>query len=437
MKSEKAQIKKLTRTCAIQHEALGKLKELIKINSIINSSDFDLNRLLVTIMKTTERVMGAEASSLMLIDEKTQELVYQVALGEKGKYIKEKFRLKIGQGIAGWVAQHEKALVVPDVTKDSRFYSKPDQESGFKTRSIICVPLKTRNKTIGIIQAINPLNKPGFTHRDLPIFKAFSTQAAVAIENAKVHHYRLQEQRLRNELEIAQKIQQNLLPHTMPLLNGFQCWAKNISARMVGGDLYDFILLKNNRLGVLIGDVSGKGIPAALFMVAMLTNLRSLAQTTDEPSEIFTKLNRNLHDESSFGMFVTAVFLLFDFSEMRVTYTNAGHFPPYMVNRHTSSVKELPRASAPPLGMLKNIKYTQTAHDFTPDDLFFLYTDGVTEARGSHHTDYGANRLLQTIKQAKSSPKHLVEGVFQSVRDFAGKTEQHDDITLVSAGYVQ
>lgn len=432
----KKTVARLTRKCDSQQQKLDNLKELIRISKIINSASLNEAKLLKNIMKTAENVMQAEASSLMMIDRETNELVYKVALGSKGKYIKERFRLKMGQGLSGWVAQNEKPLVIPDVTKDDRFYSKPDEESGFVTRSIICVPLKAHNKTIGILQAINPINKKSFSKRDIPLFTAFADQVAVAIDNVKVHNYQMTEQRLRSELEVAQTIQRNLLPRKMPSIKGLRFGATNVSARSVGGDLFDFISFKDNRIGVLIGDVSGKGIPAALFMVATITNFRFFANTTNDPATILTKVNRLLFEESSFGMFVTAVLMLFDLDKKTVTYANAGHIPPILINKNKKVLKELDRAKSPPIGIIKDMKYYQQEIALTEGDSFLMYTDGITEARNAHEAEYGTKRLLKTIKKNDfDSPKQLIDNIFQSVKLFSNNKQQHDDITLVSVGY--
>ncbi len=162
------------------------LARLIEVSQVI-SSTLDLDNLLNTIMEISKDVMHAEASSLMLLDEKTNELVFKIALGEKGSEVKDKFRLKPGEGIAGWVLQHNEPAIVENVEKDPRHFRQVDAETGFKTRSLICVPLTAKEKTVGVIEAMNPVNKPSFDKSDLEIFAAFASQAAVAIENARLH----------------------------------------------------------------------------------------------------------------------------------------------------------------------------------------------------------------------------------------------------------
>lgn len=428
------QLQRLERTCARQAEQLENYKKLVKINAIINSAGLDVTKLLTIIMSAAEKVMHCEASSLMLIDEATNELVYRVALGEKGKDIKEKFRLRMGQGIAGWVAEHGKPVVVADAANDPRFYSKPDEETGFQTRSILCVPLKVRNKTIGILQAINPLHKDAFSRRDLPLFTAFANQVAVAIENANVHRYELQEQRLHDELAIAQKIQQNILPMPSIETHAFHCQAKNHSARMVGGDFYDFLIFDDHKMGVLIGDVSGKGVPAALFMVATINNVRFFTQSSAHPAEIFSRVNNILYGESTFGMFVTATLLVFDLEKKTLTFSNAGHLPTLVYSKE-GKLTELKGGKSLPLGILQNTKFEESVVPLNSDDLYILYTDGVTEARSEHNQDYGSERLMAALRKAPHSPVKIVDTIYNEVKKFTGNAEQNDDITVMAAGY--
>ena len=436
IKDLKKQITSLQRRCSNQQETINNFKKLIRINSNITSASLNREKLLNTIMRTAEKVMHSQTSSLMLIDEETDELIFEVARGKSGKKIKEKIRLKMGQGIAGWVAMHGKPLVVADVSKDARFFSKADKDSGFQTNSIICVPLKVQNKTIGVLQALNPLNKKSFSKRDLPIFKAFANLSAVAIENAKLHTYRIEQTRLRNELDIAQRIQQNILPRSNPVFKDIHCSAKNLPALSVGGDLFDFIMLKDNHLAVVIGDVSGKGIPAALYMVTMISTLRFYAQASFEPSEILKEVNRTLCEESTMGMFVTTVLLMFDMNTYTLKYANAGHIPPIKINKSKNVLKHLNKAKTPPLGIISDLEFGQETIRLAKGDIFLLYTDGITEARRTNHTEYGESRLLHAIRHTNGTPKEIVEGVLKSVKEFSKKANQHDDITLVSAGYL-
>ncbi|MBU9889884.1 MAG: GAF domain-containing protein, partial [Candidatus Omnitrophica bacterium] len=162
------------------------LQKILRLNSILNST-LELDRLLAVIMKTSAEVMRTEVASLLLIDEETKELVFRVALGGKGSALEERFRVKMGEGIAGTVAKNGKPLVINNAQRDPRFAKRFDASTGFITRAILCVPLQAKGKVIGVLQAINPLRREGFCLSDLDLFETFAHQAAIAIENAKLH----------------------------------------------------------------------------------------------------------------------------------------------------------------------------------------------------------------------------------------------------------
>ena len=199
----------------VLEEEVKKLYGLIEASTTIIST-LDLDKLLDHIMVIAKKVIGAEASSLMLVDAESGNLSYEVALGEKGEAIEGKIQLQKGKGIAGWVAEKGVPLLVPDVSKDDRFYMGVDQITGFHTRSILCVPMKVREKLIGVLEAINPVKGDAFTQSDLEIFSAFSSLASIAIENARMTQGMLEKKALEKELSIAREIQQKFLIHEFP-----------------------------------------------------------------------------------------------------------------------------------------------------------------------------------------------------------------------------
>ncbi|MEJ2744112.1 MAG: GAF domain-containing protein [bacterium] len=194
---------------------IANLSALVEISKIINST-LDLDTLLTMIMEIIKQVLNTESGSLLLIDESGSELLFRIALGPKEKELKEKIRLKLGQGIAGWVAAHGKPLRIADVSRDKRFDPSTDETLGHKTSSILCVPLQVQGKTVGVLEAINSKNPGGFSDDDMELFTAFSSQAAVAIESARMHTRLLEQQRVERELQIAHQIQQNFLPSSFP-----------------------------------------------------------------------------------------------------------------------------------------------------------------------------------------------------------------------------
>lgn len=236
LKDRIAELGALQEQLRISNQRVANLSALVEISKIINST-LDLDTLLTMIMEIIKQVLNAESGSLMLLDERGDELLYRVALGEKGSRLKERFRLKIGQGIAGWVAAHGEPLLVPDAARDARFYGAPDKTLNHRTRSILCVPLRGQGKLLGVLEAINSKSPGGFTPDDLSLFLAFASQAAVAIESARMHERLLEKQRVEQELKIANQIQRNFLPSSFPKPAGARVYARTVPAWETGGFL--------------------------------------------------------------------------------------------------------------------------------------------------------------------------------------------------------
>lgn len=374
--------------------SINNLSCLIESSKVINSS-LKLPNILTKVTKISKDILESEAGSLMLLDENTKELIFTVALGKMGHKLKKGIKIKLGQGIAGYVAKTGKPVIVRDVNKDKRFSSAADKFSGFKTKSIMCVPLHNNNKIIGVMEAINSHHKRGFSAKDLSLFQAFACQVAVAIDNARLHKEELEIQQLNNELAIARLIQQNLLP-VVPKIPEININALNIPAEQVGGDLYDFINLDNGKVGIMISDVSGKGIPAALCMVRVMSEFRSIAKTEENLGDILGRINNILINRSIMGMFVTLFYLVIDKINMKMKYTSAGHPPPLYYSITQNKTEYLDKAQNPPLGIMSGIEYKSSEINFTNGDSILLYTDGVAETLGMEKLKIGIIKEIDT-----------------------------------------
>ncbi len=427
----KGRLTKAERDLLVAREKISNLSSLIETSNIVNSS-LDLPTLLDLIMKIAKGVMKTEASSLMLIDEATKELVYEVALGRKGKEVKEKFRLKLGQGIAGWVAKYEKSLLVKDVRRDRRFFPSVDRASGFKTRSILCVPMKVKGRTIGILEAINPTKGRSFGEEDVELFSAFANQAAIAIENARMHQRLLERQRIEQELAIARQIQQSFLPRVCPRPKGARFFACNISAKEVGGDFYDFIEIGRGRIGVVVGDVSGKGIPAALYMVKTISEFRNFALLYENADDALFAVNNSLVKKSKFGMFVTLFYLILDLEAKSIRFSNAGGPPLIFREGESDKVRSLKGAGGSPLGIISNMGYTQEELSLKKGDLLLSYTDGIVEARDSKGKEFTLERLKALVRGKSLEPRRVIDEILREVNAFSKGVAQHDDLTLLA-----
>jgi sigma-B regulation protein RsbU (phosphoserine phosphatase) len=418
-------------TSRLNHK-IKRLSTLIEVNALISSS-LDLDRILENVMTISKQVMNADASSLMLIDEKTNELVYQVALGAVGEKLKQEFRLKMGQGIAGAVAQEGKPLLIEDVYSHPKFYRGHDEATGYRTKSMIAVPLKVGDRITGVAQVINRLDGDPFDRDDLELFIALCSMAAIAIDNAKLHRSLMEKQRLVKDMEFARTVQESFLPQKTPEAAGYSFSAHYTPAQEVGGDFYDFIMLDNGRIGIVIGDVSGKGVPAALYMAKLGSDLRTLAFTEADPASALARLNDLLAERSRRGMFATLLYAELDTRSGSITISNAGHLPP-LVKRADGSVKKRQSTGGSPLGILAGMKFGQEAIGLDPGDTVVLYTDGVIEAMNAREELYGYERLEAVIKKGAAEPHAQKAAIIEGVNRFTALSPQHDDLTLVCFG---
>jgi sigma-B regulation protein RsbU (phosphoserine phosphatase) len=414
---------------------ISRLSTLIEVNGIISSS-LNLDQILENVMTISKQVMNADASSLMLIDEKTGELVYQVALGEVGEKLKQEFRLKMGQGIAGTVAEDGKALLIADVYAHPKFFRGHDEATGYRTRSMIAVPLKVGERITGVAQVINRLDGNPFDPDDLELFTALCSMAAIAIENAKMHRSLMEKQRFVKDMEFARTVQESFLPQQAPEVQSYKFSAHYTPAQAVGGDFYDFIRLDRERTGIVIGDVSGKGVPAALYMAKLGSDLRTLAFTEGDPAAALTKLNVLLAERSRRGMFATLLYIELAGGTGRLTMANAGHLPP-LIKKADGSVRKLLAAGSAPLGILPTLSFIPQSASLEPGDTVVLYTDGIIEAMNARDELYGYERLESLIAISPADPDALKAAIVDDVNRFTGLSPQHDDMTLVCFGAVQ
>lgn len=250
-----------------------RLEKLVRLNTLINSS-LDIDTVLEKILEAATEVMEAGAASIMLLDKETGDLLCQQATGRVGKQVCKEYRIPQGQGIAGWVAEHQQPLRIGNAYEDYRFNSGMDQKTGFRTRSILCVPLIAKDKLVGVAQVLNKeaLREDrteiiSFDAEDEELFTLFGQQAAIAIENTQLHRSLLNQERLSWDLNVAREIQMSLLPQRALHLPGLEIQGYYEPSFQVGGDIYDFFPISQDKIALVIGDVSGKGVSAALYMV--------------------------------------------------------------------------------------------------------------------------------------------------------------------------
>lgn len=400
------------------------LKTLMEISSVI-SSTLDFSELITIVMEKAKAVMDAEACSILIYNKDTNKLEFEVALCEEGStsdLLKKQVTLDMGQGIAGWVAENLKPLVINDVNTDDRFCGDADRLTGFTTRGIIAVPLIGRGGLIGVAEVINP--KKDY---DMEIFQLLCRQFAIAIENSFYHKESLQRERLKQELDIASAIQKSFLPASPVFRKGnLTVSAKNVSAAKVGGDIYDFVEPAEDRTGVLIGDVSGKGISAAIYMAKVSSDFRYISHLSDSASAAMDRLNTSLAGAPR-GMFMTGIYVVVNTATGNFQVAVAGH-PPFLW-LSGGEVKVMSIAAGPPLGIIST-EYPSDVFTLRSGDRLLLMTDGVFDAKDRDGQRLGFETVVKFVK-AHIYEDQLIDRLVDYVDDFSGTGDRADDLTIV------
>ena len=426
---EKTEIKVDQKYLSHLEKKVEDLRILTEVSAAI-SSTLDLKELMTIVMEKAKSVMDAEACSILLYNKETNKLEFEIALcGEETTIdlLKKKISLDIGQGIAGWVAEHQKLLIIKDAKSDKRFFQDADKLTGFDTRNLIAVPLIGRRGLIGVAELIN-LKKEDY---DLEILQMLAKQFAIAIENALYHTESIEKERLKQELEIAATLQKSFLPESPFLQKGnLRVSAVNIPAKQVGGDLYDFIEPVQSKLGVFIGDVSGKGVSAALYMAKIISEFRYLAQSVDSPESTMNRLNSVL-SHAPRGMFLTATYLIGDIETGTLHIASAGHPPFLWIRDHEVDVVSV--LSGPPLGIIAE-GYPVSSFSLKKGERIILLTDGVFDAKNRNGERIGFENIVAFVKK-NTGEESLLEKITEYVKDFSHGTEQADDLTIVEVSF--
>ena len=405
---------------------IKRLESLINASKILNTT-LDLDKLLALILNLAVKNLKATRGTIYLIDHTRQELWSKVL---KGKDLVE-IRLPIGTGISGHVAKTGKTINLKDAWKDKRFFSGFDLRTGFQTRTMLCMPMRDRKgKIIGVFQILNK-QSGAFAKEDENFLEAFSVHAALAIENARLHQDIVEKEKIEKELEIAGTIQRKLLPKELPKFSGYEIDAVARPTRLVGGDYYDVIPLKNGKTALVIADVSGKGVPAALLVSTLHASLHAYIEAVSDLSLLAAQLNGVVHENTEAERYITLFMGILEPESGSFTYVNAGHCFPFFLRSDDSSVSCL-AATGLPLGMFEGVGYETGTVVMNPSDILVLYTDGVTEAMNRDFEEYGEDRFRRVMIQSKNQNANAFMGsVVSDVERFVSDEQQSDDLTMM------
>jgi sigma-B regulation protein RsbU (phosphoserine phosphatase) len=420
--------KDLVNERTIVEDQILKLTKLIKINGLINAT-LDIGRLLTLIMETITDIMSSEASTLLLNDETTNDLVFKVALGEAGRELVEKYRVKPGQGIAGWVAETRKPVIVNDVYADRRFSPDFDRMTGFTTRAIICSPLLFKGKLIGVIQSINPVGRAEFTEDDMKLFQIFSDQAALAVQNAIYFQNALEEERIKSEISAAQVIQDALNPAMDLAFGPIRITAKSITAREIGGGFHSLLTLDENHIGMALGSLHEKGMPGGMHASILSGAVRALADTMGKnPVRLMNSVRRVIEYGETPMRNASLMYGVLDLRERTLRFLNSGISYPVLVRDHVSRYLRFGGRS---LGQNISEKKVVTV-SLQTGDVFVILSDGLIKTRNEMGKHLGLKRVMEHLERDFSTAENIIESIIKLARDFSGSVGLREDVSIIA-----
>lgn len=387
------------------------------------ASSLDIDETLNNAIQKFMQYLDAEAASIFLLENDNTELACRACAGPvdiKG------LRLPATAGIVGKTVVSRSCQIVRDVSKDPNFAKNVDADTGFVTRSILCTPLLVKHECIGALELINKRGGDGlFDDRDKHLLGALASAASLAIHNARMADRLVEQERMRKELELAREIQIGLLPESRA--EGFPVMGMNVPAREVSGDFYDFFERADGLIYFNLADVSGKGMNAALLMAKVSSLLHHLAKQIADPGELLRRVNEEVCETASHGMFVTIVSGLVDVHTHTIRLANAGH-QPALIHRPDGSFEEV-HAAAPPLGIIADAEFPVSTISLA-DSSLYLFTDGVTESVDEHNRPLDMEGLIRLIKDcSKIAATRRLHDIVAEIRK--PSVSQRDDITLM------
>jgi sigma-B regulation protein RsbU (phosphoserine phosphatase) len=339
-----------------------------------------------------------------------------------------------GEGLIGRVWQTGQSVCFSELSQVPELAKLRD--SAFGTASVMAASLSYGKQDLGVLAVANgPMGAP-FSQGDFVVFKSIAEQSAFALYNAIIYSMANEKKRLDHDLEIARDIQRILLPAEAPAINGFQISGINVPARQVSGDYFDYIHVDDERLGVAIADVSGKGVPASLIMAICRSVLRAEAARNPSPADVLRKVNRQLYPDIKEDMFISMAYLILDHERNGITLARGGHDAPLLYKQQSQSVTPV-KSPGMVLGIDSGNVFDRITTDFAVplerDDCLILYTDGVTEALDTEGDEFGLDRTIQSVRaSAADGAQAIVKRVIDDVRNFTGSQPQNDDITLIA-----
>jgi sigma-B regulation protein RsbU (phosphoserine phosphatase) len=401
-------------------------RTLVLLNEIARelTSILNVDELLKRIAELLSRLIDYQMFSILMVDAAGEKLQHRFSLRFQ-ENIQLKHDVPLGDGLVGYAARHRQAVLVPDVSKDPRYILLNPE-----TRSELAVPLIYKDKVIGVLD-LEHTKRGFFTDDHQRTVTTLAAQVAIALENARLYEeIARQEKRLERDLSLARELQFRLLPHSLPKLPHLEVAAKFAPARAIGGDLYDFVNYSLDQMGMVIGDVSGKGAPAAIYAALVSGILRSHAPIEPGPAEMLRAVNFSLGERRIEGQFVSLIYAVWDDRNRSLKIANSGL--PRPLYCHDGKI-EVIEATGLPLGLFDDAEYDEFTFKAKPGDMFVFFSDGILDARNKAGDMFGRHRTEAIIAGcANVSADCVVKSLFKAVTEHAAGEEAFDDETVVA-----
>ena len=394
------------------------------------SSILDLEALLTRIASLTKKLVDYRTFGILLLDEATERLEMKLAV-RYGKGAESK-HVKLGEGLVGWAAMHKEPVLVADVSQDPRYIPLVAD-----VRSELVIPMLIKDRCIGVFDLESP-ELDAFSKEHQELLTLLASQAAVAVDNARLYEeVRRNEERIEKELRFARRVQLALLPTEPPkTVSGADVAARFESAHELGGDLHDFLVPETGTLVVAVGDISGKGAPAALYgayaaeLVRSRTMRRRFMPDRFSVAEVLRAMNTTLHERQIEEYYCTLCYALFDFSRRSLTLSNSGL--PFPIRCSSTACEQIDLPGVP-LGSFPGVTYDEVTLDLHTGDVFVFCTDGISEAQNAEGAEFGSPRLIDVVRTARlQSARGIVDAIFDAATSFRGSAAQGDDMTAVA-----
>jgi len=407
-----------------------RLELLMKLTGRINSN-LDLDDLLLDIIEAVQQIMDCKASSLMLYNEDEDCLVLSIPTGPATEEISGK-KIPKDKGIGGWVFTNGEPVIVNDVEADDRFLGDINPDL-FETKNIICVPLMNQEQEIiGVIEAINKQDGKDFEEGEMPIFQALANQAAIAIENARLHEQQKQKMLLEQKLDLARSIQSGFLPKDTPDIDGYSIDGITKPATWVGGDYYDFVPANSSFQHIFsLADVTGKGVPASLLMASVRSVLRTQIENNHSLTKTIGLVNRSIHRDTPIDKFITLFCGKLNTQSHTFSYVNAGHTDAFHIDYESNEITHLNEGGVM-LGIMEHTSYKHGKISLEPGQQIVIYSDGISEPQNANGDMYAEVRFKDwLLDHPDCTAEETIDLLIEDVKAFSDSDEQSDDITLI------